>query len=105
MSQIPREMKICWQKCIYYQSISQASRFGVKSAAQRSLSQFSPFAEIVGVLLWNEPTYCKRGREAPQMKGFTLLDLVWFLENISSPGIIKKLQFMGTNRINALCSL
>lgn len=47
MSQIPREMKICWKKCIYCQSISQASGFGVKSAAQHSLSQSSPFAEIV----------------------------------------------------------
>lgn len=74
MSWIPREMNICWEKCIYCQSISQASRFGAKSVAQHLLSQSSPFA--VGVLLWNEPTYCKRGREAPQIKGFTLFDLV-----------------------------
>lgn len=76
MSQIPRDVKICWKKCIYCQFISQASGFGVKSVAQYPLSQSSPFAEIVGVLLWKEPTYCKRGREAPQIKGFTLLDLV-----------------------------
>lgn len=87
------------------QSVNQTGVLAPWEVCGATLQRYSPFAEIVARRGSEISQHTTNRGETSWAEGFALLGLVWSSQNKSSPDIIKKLQFMGTNRINALCCL